>query len=58
MSEVKKWAIVSWDHVDHLDDKYGRLLAMFEGTYDEAAIEARKWLPQYKPISVCGIIEP
>lgn len=58
MTDIKKWAIVSWQHVDHLDDKYGRLLDVVEGNYDQACIAARNWLPDYAPISVCRIIEP
>ncbi len=52
----KKWMIISWRHIDHMDGAYGELLATVEGTYEEAAQQARLWIPQYSPVGVCGVI--
>lgn len=37
------WMIISWQHVDRLDDGYGRLLATVLGE-KEAIEEAHKWV--------------
>ena len=57
MGETKKWMVISWRHIDHLDDAYGRLLDTVEGTYEEAAEEARRWIEHYAPVGICGVIE-
>lgn len=57
MREVKKWMIISWKHVDHLDAAYGKLLDVVEGTYEEAAYNARAYVEHYAPVGVCGVIE-
>jgi hypothetical protein len=54
---TKKWLIVSWRHVDHLDAAYGHLLDTVEGHYMEAAAEARKYIENYAPVGVVGVIE-
>lgn len=59
MSDIKKWAIVSWQYEGALDSDFGKLLEIFEGTYDDACIYVRKeYLPKWSPVSLCGIIEP
>lgn len=53
----KKWLIISWQHVDHLDDKYGRCIDEVHGTYDEAAERAREYVHNCSPVGVVGVIE-
>ena len=55
--EVKKWMIISWKHVDHLDAAYGQLMETIEGTYEDAAKRARDYIDAYSPVGVCGVIE-
>ena len=53
----KKWLMVSWRRNDFLDGRYGELVKEFTGTYEEAANEARQYVPQFSPIGVVGVIE-
>lgn len=53
----KKWLIISWKHIDHLDEAYGKCIGYFNGTYDEAAEYARKFMPEHSPVGVVGVIE-
>lgn len=52
-----KWLIVSWEHIDHLDAAYGKLLACFSGTEEEAKIEARKFVPDFSPVGIVREVE-
>lgn len=55
---VLKWAIVSWRHDDLMDGKYGKLLEIYNGSYEAACFKAREeYIPNYS-LSVCGILEP
>lgn len=54
MSDKKKWLIISWRHVDHLDAPYGRLLSVAHATREEAENVARSWIPHYSPV---GLVE-
>ena len=54
---VKEWMIISWQHVDHLDAPYGRLLETVEGTYEEAALLARAYIANFSPVGICGVIK-
>lgn len=53
----RKWLIISYRFNDLMDGAYGERLAVVEGTYEEAAIEARLYVPQYSPVGVVGVIE-
>lgn len=57
MEKPKKWMIISWRRNELMDGAYGELLSTIRGTYEEAAKEARLWVPQYSPVGVCGVIE-
>lgn len=53
----KNWLVISWQHIDHMDGRYGRCLAEFIGNYDEAAEFARKFVPEFSPVGVVEVIE-
>lgn len=55
---MKRWMIISWQHVKHLDSAYGKLLATVEGTREEAEEEARGWLRFHKPVGIVEEIVP
>lgn len=56
---IKKWAIVSWHYADLGAECYGRLMEFYEGSYEGACQHTREtYMPDYNPLSVCGIIEP
>lgn len=46
------WLIIAWDHIDHQDAAYGKLLARFRGTEEEAKDKARLFVPDYKPVGI------
>lgn len=52
--DIKKWLIISWKHVDHLDGAYGKLIDTFKGTYEEACSHARAYVPEHSPVGICG----
>lgn len=52
VGDKKKWLIISWQHVDHLDGAYGRKLAEIEGSYEDATFEARLYVQHYSPVGV------
>lgn len=53
----KKWLIISWKHDDLMDGAYGRHIDDFEGTYEDAAIYARQFVPNCSPVGVVGVID-
>ena len=54
---TKRWLIISWKHIDHMDGAYGKCLDHFDGTYEDAAEAARKYVPDHSPVGVVGVIE-
>lgn len=54
---ICNWLIVTWEHIDHQDAAYGKLLATFHGTEEEAQIEARNYVSQYKPVGIVREIQ-
>ena len=44
MSDKATWMIISWDHIDHLDDAYGKLVDSLEGTQEEAEESAKSYV--------------
>lgn len=54
---INNWLIVSWEHIDHQDAAYGKLLARFRGTEEEAKVEAGLFIPDYKPVGIVREIE-
>jgi hypothetical protein len=53
----KKWLIISWMYNGFIDGNYGKMLQEIEGTYEEAAQEARQYIPNFSPVGVVGVIE-
>lgn len=53
----KIWLVISWQHVDHMDGAYGRRLAEFYGTYEQATDYARIWADEYSPVGVVGVVK-
>lgn len=51
--------IISWKHEDHMESVYGKLLGIVEGTYEDAATEAKGIASHsdLSPIGLCGVIE-
>lgn len=54
---TKTWMIISWRHIDHLDDAYGKLIDVVDGTYEEAAKEARGYVGYRSPIGLVEVIQ-
>jgi hypothetical protein len=52
----KDWMIISWRHNDHMDGAYGQLMEEFNGTYEEVTDRARRYVPDYSPVGVVGVI--
>lgn len=55
-SQYRTWMIISWEHVDHLDAAYGKLLTTIEGTEEMAREEARGWVRLHKPVGIVEVI--
>jgi hypothetical protein len=54
---VRRWLIISWRHNDHMDGAYGEFIVSCVGSYEDACKEARKYVADFSPIGVVGVIE-